>query len=68
MDPAQAAYLMVTTHDFKTHFSHYLKLLKAGRYEGIMVFRNRTYVGYFKPTRVRLALDRRYMTKNMPET
>lgn len=30
-------YLKVTSHDFKTHFSRYIRLLDSGAYAGIIV-------------------------------
>ena len=40
-------YIHTTIHDFKTHLSRYLRLLEAGDYRGVMLWRGKRIVGYF---------------------
>lgn len=40
-------YLHTTSHDFKSNFSRYLKTLRAGKYDGILVKHYKKPVGFF---------------------
>lgn len=40
-------YIFATTHEFKTHISRYMRLLKSGKYKGVMVKRYNRVAGYF---------------------
>lgn len=40
-------YFPTTSHDFKTNFSRYLKMLRQGRYDGIMVKHYKKPMGVF---------------------
>ena len=54
MSQADDEYIHATIHDFKTHFSRYLRMLEREEYRAVMVYRREKRVGIFIPYEVRI--------------